>query len=139
MSALKVLVNNDTSRARRDRLELLTTLMEAPGFDPLYRSDLIAIPPRHRVYGWGCDVDGCGRVRTLNGFCHGHRPQWFEAQQAGSSRAAFIAAATPYQALHYPWHPLAEGGPAEGPCAAGMAKHAGAATRFRRLPGRGLP
>ena len=98
MSALKVLVNNNTSRARRDRLELLTALMEAPGFDPLYRSDLIAIPPRHPVYGWGCDVDGCGRVRTSNGFCHGHRPEWSEAQQAGSSRAAFIAVATPFQA-----------------------------------------
>jgi len=98
MNALKVLVNGDVSRASRDRLELLITMMNAPGFDPLYRSDLIAIPPRHPVYGWGCAIDGCGRVKTINGFCHGHRAAWDQAQRAGSSRAAFIASATPYPA-----------------------------------------
>ncbi len=68
MTVLKVLENEDASRARRDRLELLTALMMAPGFDPLYRSDLIAIPPQHPVYGWECVVEGCGRVkRTTTG------------------------------------------------------------------------
>ena len=34
------------ARAGRDRLELLTALIEGPGFDPLFRGDVIAIPPR---------------------------------------------------------------------------------------------
>ncbi len=43
MTGLKVLENEDASLGQADRLEPLTALIEAPGFDPLYRSDLIAI------------------------------------------------------------------------------------------------
>ena len=99
MTGLKVLENEDASRARRDRLELLTALMEAPGFDPLYRSDLIAIPPQHPVYGWECVVGDCGRVKMDNdGLCDAHRTEWRQARQAGGTRAAFLASATPRQA-----------------------------------------
>ena len=96
MTMLKLLGNEGASRDRRDRLELLTALMDAPGFDPLYRSDLIAIPPRHPVYGWECAADACGRIRLRwGGLCHWRAPQWREARNAGSSRAAFLAAASP--------------------------------------------
>ncbi len=96
MTMLKLLGNEGASRAGRDRLELLTALMDAPGFDPLYRSDLIAIPPRHPVYGWECAADACGRIRLRwGGLCHWRAPQWREARNAGSSRAAFLAAASP--------------------------------------------
>ncbi len=103
MTVLKVLENEDASRARRDRLELLTALMMAPGFDPLYRSDLIAIPPQHPVYGWECVVEGCGRVKKDNdGLCQEHRLEWREAREAGSSRAAFLTAASSWPAAGMP-------------------------------------
>lgn len=103
MTVLKVLENEDASRARRDRLELLTALMMAPGFDPLYRSDLIAIPPQHRVYGWECVAEGCGRVKKDNdGLCQEHRLEWRQAREAGSSRAAFLTAASPWPAAGMP-------------------------------------
>jgi integrase len=103
VTVLKVLENEDASRARRDRLELLTALMMAPGFDPLYRSDLIAIPPQHPVYGWECVVEACGRVKKDNdGLCQEHRLEWREAREAGSSRAAFLTAASPWPAAAMP-------------------------------------
>jgi integrase len=97
MTGLRVLETERTaSRAGRDRLELLTALIEAPGFDPLYRSDLITIPPQHPVYGWECAVSDCGHVRNRGGgLCREHEPEWHEARDAGSSRAAFLAAASP--------------------------------------------
>lgn len=77
--------------------------MMAPGFDPLYRSDLIAIPPQHRVYGWECVVEGCGRVKKDNdGLGQEHRLEWREAREAGSSRAAFLTAASPWPAAGMP-------------------------------------
>jgi integrase len=97
MTALKAPENEGSSRVRKDQLELLTALIDAPGFDPLYRSDLIAIPPQHAVYGWECAVAGCGRVQSSRGLCHGHQVEWREARGAGSSRAAFLSTATPYQ------------------------------------------
>jgi hypothetical protein len=48
---LSLLPADVPGRADRDRLELLTALIAAPGFDPLYRSGLITIPPDHPVYG----------------------------------------------------------------------------------------
>jgi hypothetical protein len=103
VTVLKVLENEDACLARRDRLELLTALMMAPGFDPLYRSDLIAIPPQHRVYGWECVVEGCGRVKKDNdGLGQEHRLEWREAREAGSSRAAFLTAASPWPAAGMP-------------------------------------
>jgi hypothetical protein len=97
MTELKLL-GKDERRAKRDRLEVLTALMDVPGFDPLYRTDLIFLPPQHPIFGWECVVDGCERVRLqATKLCQAHRRQWREAQKAGSSRAAFLAAAVPYQ------------------------------------------
>ena len=33
------------AREGRDRLEILTALISAPSFDPLFRGDIIKIPP----------------------------------------------------------------------------------------------
>ena len=38
----------------RDRLEILTALISAPSFDPLFRGDIIKIPAGHPVYRWNC-------------------------------------------------------------------------------------
>ncbi|MFE0373336.1 hypothetical protein [Streptomyces tendae] len=41
----------DTTRIGRDRLELLTALIDAPAFDPLFRDTLIRVPPQHSAGG----------------------------------------------------------------------------------------
>ena len=51
--------DGDGDRAVRDRLELVTALIGAPSFDPLYRTGLIRFPRDHPVYRWGCAVEGC--------------------------------------------------------------------------------
>jgi hypothetical protein len=56
----------DATRVGRDRLELLTALIEAPGFDPVFRDALIFIPPQHPVYAWQCAVEGCERIRRVS-------------------------------------------------------------------------
>jgi hypothetical protein len=83
------------SRADRDRLELLTALIAAPGFDPLYRPDLIKIPPRHPVYGWGCQVPGCECVAPGRGLCTAHEREWKTLGRDKVSLADFTAAAAP--------------------------------------------
>lgn len=88
--------DHNRSRVTRDRLELLTALITAPGFDPLYRADIIAIPPQHPVYAWECVVADCERVRRSGtNLCHRHAREWHSAQHAGSSRAEFLRTATP--------------------------------------------
>ena len=49
------------ARAGRDRLELLTALIDGPAFDPLFRGEVIRIPARHPVFRWACLV---GRLRA---------------------------------------------------------------------------
>jgi hypothetical protein len=51
-------------RVARDRLEILTTLINAPSFDPIFRPNVIVIPRDHPIYGWGCVVDRCERSRS---------------------------------------------------------------------------
>jgi hypothetical protein len=46
-------------RERRDRLELLTALIDGPGFDPLLRADIIEFPRDHPVWWWGCRIKDC--------------------------------------------------------------------------------
>jgi site-specific recombinase XerD len=92
---LAVLAGQDHGRARRDRLELLAALIDAPGFDPAYRADVIEIPAGHPVYGWACQVGGCGCVGGRRGLCNGHAEQWRAAREAGAGRAEFVAAAVP--------------------------------------------
>jgi integrase len=88
------------ARVTRDRLELLTALINAPDFDPLFRSDVIEVPPHHAVYGWTCVVRGCQRHRADRyDFCHPHKRQWRVARDAGMGRAEFVRTAEPLK----PW------------------------------------
>jgi integrase len=82
----------------RDRLELLTARISAPGFDPLFRSDVIQIPPQHPAYGWECLVRGCQRPRGwFTDLCLFHGRQRSTARAAGTaaSRAEFVRTAEP--------------------------------------------
>jgi integrase len=92
---LSLLPSGVPGRAGRDRLELLTALIAAPGFDPLYRSDLISIPPDHPVYGWGCQVPGCECVGLGPGLCTAHEREWKALGRDKVRRADFTATATP--------------------------------------------
>lgn len=88
--------DHSQSRVRRDRLELLTALINAPSFDSLYRAEIITIPPQHSVYAWQCTVSECERVRHSSAnLCHEHRERWRVARQAGSTRAEFMRLQTP--------------------------------------------
>lgn len=99
MIPLTILSNDNESRVTRDRLELMTALINAPAFDPLYRSDIIEFPPDHPVYAWQCLLDDCTRIRRLdNVLCSTHRDQWLAAQDVGTSRAEFLSTATPLEA-----------------------------------------
>ena len=55
------------ARAGRDRLEVLTALISAPSFDPLFRAEIIKIPAGHPVYRWNCLVTGCERPTMGHG------------------------------------------------------------------------
>ncbi len=82
-------------RHTRDRLEILTALIDAPSFDPIFRSEMIAIPPEHPVYRWVCKVADC--QRPTNGsmdLCGGHAAEFSRARVQGVGKAAFLAAAT---------------------------------------------
>ena len=85
----------DTTRIGRDRLELLTALIEAPAFDPLFRDTLIFIPPQHPLYAWQCAVDGCKRIRRIShNLCNTHNLEWEQAERTGQTKRAFMDAAT---------------------------------------------
>ena len=65
------------ARAGRDRLELLTALIEGPAFDPLFRGEVIRIPAGHPVLRWACLVTGCARPRKGSlDMCSVHHEQW---------------------------------------------------------------
>lgn len=97
MIPLTLLPNDAGSRITRDRLELLTALMTAPGFDVLYRADVIDIPGAHPVYGWHCAIKGCERAKANNAYrlCQSHDRQWKHDRPDGISRAEFERTAEP--------------------------------------------
>ncbi len=83
-------------RQGRDRLELLTALIGAPSFDPIFARAVITIPADYPAYQWGCTVTGCERTRSGGtDLCSVHRAGWAQARQAGTTRARFLAAAQP--------------------------------------------
>ncbi|MFJ2095034.1 tyrosine-type recombinase/integrase [Streptomyces sp. NPDC087901] len=91
---------NARTRTAGDRLEMLTALISAPSFGLLLRDDVIQMPPDHPVYGWECAVAGCVRSRdTFGGYCAGHRRQWQDMRQSGSTIVDFLRVAEPLQAL----------------------------------------
>lgn len=108
MIPLTILANDDTSRVRRDRLELLTALITAPSFDPLYREAVINVPPQHPVYAWQCSIDGCQRSRRMgHSICGSHNDLWNQAQTTGTTKAHFLRTAQPLPAAR---------GTEHGPC-----------------------
>lgn len=95
---IRVLPETGVDRTVRDRVELLEALIGAPGFDPLYRDDLITIPPDHPVYRWWCSVPQCERPRNhQTEYCHAHCLEWkalIAVHGAGANRAEFLRGAT---------------------------------------------
>jgi hypothetical protein len=81
--------SDEECRAGRDRLELLAALLNAPGVEPLYRDEIIRIPPDHPAYGLRCLVKSCGYAGLRHGLCTGHHQQWREQSKTGLSREAF--------------------------------------------------
>ncbi|MFD5433500.1 tyrosine-type recombinase/integrase [Kitasatospora sp. NPDC127067] len=81
-------------RTGRDRLEVLTALIGSPSFDPLFRPDIVAIPPDHPVYRWNCLVTDCERTTMGHGdLCSTHEMLWRRQRDAGASRADFLRTA----------------------------------------------
>jgi integrase len=94
--SLLALYTERPDREGRDRLEILTALIGAPSFDPLFRETIIRIPQGHPVYQWDCAVSGCERVRSGGtDLCSVHLQQWGTARAAGTTRAQFLSAAEP--------------------------------------------
>jgi len=92
-AAVLTLLGADQDRAARDRLEVLTALIMAPGFDPVLRGDISRIPRDHPVYSWACAVAGCERPRVPQWhLCPSHDDQW---RASGLARDAFVRAAEP--------------------------------------------
>ena len=87
--------NSTTTAARgRDRLELLTALIAAPGNDPLYRPDLIEIPRIIRSIAG--DPRGGERVRFKDsGMCQARRMPCARSAEGRTRRAEPIAHAAP--------------------------------------------
>lgn len=84
-------------RVGRDRLEILTALISAPSFDPMFRTDVVRIPRDHPTYRWWCVVPACERVRSSGAdLCAVHMRAWGEANRRGVGKAAFLTAARPF-------------------------------------------
>ncbi|MGF0320521.1 tyrosine-type recombinase/integrase [Nocardia fluminea] len=83
-------------RVGRDRLEILTALINAPSFDPMFRPDVIEIPRDDHIFRWRCVVAGC-EWSSDGGHevCTGHAEQWKQARAQGISKVEFISTAEP--------------------------------------------
>jgi hypothetical protein len=82
-------------REGRDRLEILTALINGPSFDPMFRPDVIDIPADHQVYRWICVVDRCERPRNgSTDLCGEHQQQWARERRRGVGKADFLLSAT---------------------------------------------
>ena len=75
---------------------MLSALIGAPSFDPLFRAEVIRVPAEHPTYRWGCSVPGCRRAQSLgHDFCSVHIRGWAAERDAGGDLPRFIAAAQP--------------------------------------------
>lgn len=88
---------NSDRRTRRDRLEVLTALIDAPNFDQLYRDDIIRFPARHPTYWWGCEVTKCEAIAQNSGFCRGHDKDWREGARGKIPRSDFARQSEPIE------------------------------------------
>ncbi|MGH3125414.1 MAG: hypothetical protein ACRDND_30910, partial [Streptosporangiaceae bacterium] len=98
------------AREGRDRLEILSALVSAPSFDPLFRGDIIKVPAGHPVYRWNCSVADCRRSAAGHGalwLCRAHDQFWQQHRDNGGTRAGFLEAAVPFST---------GGGAGEPPC-----------------------
>jgi len=94
-AGLPFLYQDRPNREGRDRLEILTTLIAGPSFDPIFRSDMIDIPRQHPVFRWECLVAACERSRSGGSdLCQEHMRQWAVERDRGAGKAAFLSAAT---------------------------------------------
>ena len=85
------------SREVRDRLELLTALIEGPGFDPLFRPDIIDVPRNHPALHWNCLVADCpGQIRSKE-LCRLHIAEWLEQEARGVDRLDYLRDARPLE------------------------------------------
>ncbi|WP_371551369.1 site-specific integrase [Streptomyces sp. NBC_00554] len=86
-----------SARDRRDRLEILTALLAAPGVEPVYRESVLRWPGDHPAYGWFCRVNGCRSTRTNTvDLCHPHRAEWRTAKlEPGATRREFLRTSRP--------------------------------------------
>lgn len=80
-------------RESRDRLEVLTALIDGPGFDPLFRIDIIRVPKNHPALHWNCLIDGCDGYIRAQELCGNHLVRWYEAEAAGVERLEFLRTA----------------------------------------------
>ena len=81
------------AREGRDRLEILSALISAPSFDPLFRGDIVKVPAGHPVYRWNC-LAGCERTVMGHGdLCGAHQALWRRHRDEGGTRAGFLQAA----------------------------------------------
>jgi hypothetical protein len=79
----------------RDRLEILTTLIAGPSFDPTFRPDVIEIARQDPIYRWECVVGSCERSRSGGtDLCPKHLQQFARERERGVGKAAFLTAAT---------------------------------------------
>jgi integrase len=96
MTGALALADGRAGRESADRLELLTALIESPGFDPLFRPDVIQIPPGHPVFGWRCLVEGCECPQQApRDWCSQHYQQWARLDPGRRDRARFVRTAGP--------------------------------------------
>ncbi|HZM66152.1 MAG TPA: hypothetical protein VFC16_07620, partial [Nakamurella sp.] len=81
-------------RDHRDRIEILGALINGPSFDPMFRPDVIDVPPDHPIYRWICVVDRCERPRTgSTDLCGEHQQQLSQQGARGVGKAAFLLSA----------------------------------------------
>lgn len=101
VTSLLPLVGEGRDRRGRDRLEILTALIDGPAFDPVFAAEVIRVPRNHPVYRWNCLVEDCERVSTATGLCTSHRQQRTRSEAAGQGMAGFLAEAVPLEASEW--------------------------------------
>ncbi|GAA3654835.1 hypothetical protein GCM10022224_017310 [Nonomuraea antimicrobica] len=91
---MTVLQSQQDARTGRDRLEILTALISAPSFDPLFRPDIVKIPPNHPVFRWNCLCADCERSTMGHGdLCSSHEVLWRDHRDRGGTRVEFLRVA----------------------------------------------
>jgi len=97
-------VDRGDRRQSRDRLELLTTLLNGPTVEPFYRDEIVRYPPEHRVFAWKCSVASCDSPRTGHkDMCHQHIKEW--ARHKGQRRKPVRVRADRGPVGHGFWRP----------------------------------